>query len=184
MGFTRLRLAMLLDFLFVVAACGAVLVCQTTANSNDLSKFLTPSGKLQACLVFRDAQQGFAGVSGEIWTIEGGGHFSIARFLNERTDAPYWERDLTPSELESVAKVLAASNFLALPDSFGRESKINSRLLTLAFGKKKSVLALPAGEGVTEETSPPADDSQSIAWHNFVSVVRAIRALGKDRKVT
>jgi len=132
--------------------------------------------------VFRDAQQGFAGVSGEIWTIEAGGHFSIARFLNERTDAPYWGRDLTPAELKSVAEVLAASNFLALPDSFGRESKVNSRLLTLVFGKKKSVLALPAGEGVTEETSPPAGDPQTIAWHNFILVVRTIQALAKDRK--
>ena len=173
---------MLLGVLFVVATCGAVVVCQTTPNSNDLSKFLTPGGKLQACLVFRDAQQGFAGVSGEIWTIEVGGHFSIARFLNERTDAPYWKRDLTPSELESVGKVLAASNFLALPDSFGRESKINSRLLTLAFGKKKSALALQAGESVTEETSPPAGDPQTIAWHNFISVVQTIQALAKDRK--
>jgi hypothetical protein len=173
---------MLFGVLFVVAACGALLVCQTTPNSNDLSKFLTPGGKLQACLMFRDAQQGFAGVSGEIWTIEAGGHFSIARFLNERTDAPYWERDLTLAQVESVAKVLVASNFLALPDSFGRESKVNSRLLTLAFGKKKSVLALPAGEGVTEETGPPAGGPQAVAWHNFVSVVRAIRALTKDRK--
>lgn len=182
MGFTRLRLAMFPGVLFVVAAFGAVLVCQTTPNQNELSKFLTPTGKLRAPLGFRDSQEGFAGVSGEIWTIGAGGHFSIARFLNERTDAPYWGRDLTPIELERVAKVLAANNFLALPDSFGGESKVNSRLLTLTFGKKKSILALAAGEGVTEESSPPASDPQTPAWHNFVSIVRAIRALAKDRK--
>ena len=163
--------------------CVVVLVCQTTLDGNELSKFLTPGGKLRAPLVFRDAQQGFVGVSGKVWTIEAGGHFSIARFLNEKTDPPYWEGDLTPLDIERVAKVLSASKFLELPDSFGRESKVNAHLLTLTFGKKKSELVLQAGETVTEETAPPAGDPQAIAWRNFISVVRAIQALAKDRKV-
>jgi len=161
--------------------CAVVLACQTPER-NELSKFLTPSGELQARLVFRDTQQGFVGVSGEVWTIEVGGHFSIARFLNEKTGPPHWERDLTPIELKCVANVLAASHFLELPDSFGRESKVNAHLLTITFGKKKSELVLQGGEAVTEGTAPPEGDPQTIAWRNFISVVRAIQSLGKDRK--
>jgi hypothetical protein len=141
-------------------------------------------GRLRAPLVFRDAQDGFAGVSGEVWTIGVDGHFSIARFLNEKASAPYWERDLTPIELKEFAKVLVANHLSALPDQCGREVKVNPHVLTLTFGKVKSELILQAGELVAEESKPPADVRGAAAWRDFNCIVRALQGLAKDRPQT
>lgn len=137
---------------------------------------------MQARLVLRDGQQGFAGMSGEVWTVEPGGRFSIARFLNDRTDPPYWERSLAPTERKELAKVLAASHLLDLPDTFGRDVKVDAHLLTLSFGKKQSTLALQGGEAVTDKTTPPAGDPQTSAWRNFIAIVRTLQGLAQERK--
>jgi hypothetical protein len=144
--------------------------------------FLNRNGKLQAPLVLRDSQQGFAGVSGEIWTIKPDGHFSIARFLNGRVDRPYWTRKLTVSELKELAGVLAARRFFDLPNSLGSASMVNAQLVTLTFGTKESTLALSAGEEVTREMAPPPGEPHIREWRNFVSVVLAIHDLTKNRE--
>jgi hypothetical protein len=164
----------------LVGVCAAFAGAYTPRHRNDLPEYLAPDGKLLAPLVYRDAQDGFAGVSGEIWTIEAGGHFSIARFLNEKTSAPYWERDCTPDELKAFAKTLAANHLLALPEQFGRDVKVNPHVLTLTFRKMKSELILQAGESVAEVTKPPVDDRQAAAWRDFISIVRALQVLAKD----
>jgi len=169
-------LGLLLGVLVVVPSSLA------TQDRTELRKFLTPDGRLQSPFVFRDGQQGFAGVSGEIWTIGPQGHFTIARFLNEKIDAPYWEHDLTPDQLKGIAKVMAANNFCELPESFGVDSKVNAHLLTLSFGKKESTLALKPGEAVGTETIPSANNPQSLAWRNFVAIVLAIQELAKNLK--
>ena len=73
------RVAMLLLVLATVCKGGAM--CQTTPSRDELRKYLTPDGSLQALVVLRDGQDGFAGVSGEIWTIEPKGHFSMGAAL-------------------------------------------------------------------------------------------------------
>jgi hypothetical protein len=158
-----------------------VALSQTSRHRGDLLPYLTPDGKLQAPLAFRDAQDGFAGVSGEVWTIDPGGHLSMARFLNEKTGAPYRERDLTSIEIQTFVRMLAANHLLALPGHLGRDVKVNPHVLTLAFGKMKSELTLQAGEAVAEQTKPPADERQAAAWRDFRSIVRALQILAKDQ---
>jgi hypothetical protein len=68
-----------------------VALSQTSRHRSDLLPYQAPDGKLQETLVFRDAQDGFAGVSGEVWTIDPGGRLSMARFFNEKTGTPYRE---------------------------------------------------------------------------------------------
>jgi hypothetical protein len=167
---------------FLLGVNAALPLCPATAEQDELCKFLAPGGTLKERLLFRDVQEGFAGVSGEVWTIEPSGRISIARFLNEKTGAPDWERNLTPAELKSLAQTMATSRFLEWPASFGRDAKVNAHRLTLAFGEKKSTLVLQAGEVLTPEAAPPAGDSQAVVWGNFISVVQAIHALAKDRK--
>ena len=176
------HVAMLFLVLLTVGNAGSL--CQTTPSRQELRKYITPGGRLQARLVFRDGQDGFAGVSGEIWTIEPGGRLSIARFLNDKTDPPYWEQTLAPAELKNLAKVLASRNLLDLPDTFGRDVKVNAHVLTLIFGKKQSTLVLQGGETVTDKTTPPAGDPQTSAWRNFIAIVRALQVLARDRKGT
>jgi hypothetical protein len=153
----------------------------TPRRRNDLRQYLTSDGKLLAPLVYRDGQDGFAGVSGEVWTVEPGGHLSIAHFLNEKTSAPYWERDLTSDELKGLARSLAAKHLLTLPNHLGGDVKVNPHVLTLIFGKTQCELIAQAGEPMTTETKPPLDDPKARAERDFVSIVRALQALAKDR---
>jgi hypothetical protein len=169
-------------FLLVATVCKAGSMCQNPPSRHELRKYLTPEGRLQARLVLRDGQQGFAGVSGEIWTIEPEGHLSIARFLNDKTDPPYRERTLAPAELKELGKVLAKEHFVDLPNSFGRDVKVDAHVLTLGFGTKQSTLVLQGGETVSDETTPPADDPQTSAWCNFIAIVKALQKLTRDQK--
>lgn len=179
----QIRLGTATKFIWVLLGiCALVSPCEAADDGNQLCKFLTPEGNLQERLEFRDAQEGFVGVAGEIWTVEPSGRFSIARFINEKTDAPYWERNLTPAELKHLAQVLATSNFLESPAFFGRDSKVNRHLLTLAFGKKKSTLVLNPGEPATEKVTPPPGDPLGPLWGKFISIVQAVQMLSKDRK--
>jgi hypothetical protein len=158
-----------------------VALSQTSRHRSDLLPYLAPDGKLQAPLVFRDAQDGFAGVSGEVWTIDAGGHLSMARFLNEKTARPYRERDLTSVEFQTFVRTLAANHLLALPGQLGRDVKVNPHVLMLTFGKMKSELVLQAGESVAEQTKPSADEHQAAAWRDFLTIVRALQVLAKDQ---
>jgi len=168
---------------FLLGLC-PMLVCQAAPTRNDLRQFLTADGKLRSSLVLREAQQGFAGVSGEVWTIEPDGRFSIARFLNEKVDAPYWTRKLSAAECKGLARVLAARRFFELPDSLGSAAVVNPQLLTLTFGKKQSTLALVAGEEVTRETAPPPSDPQVREWRSFITIVLAMHDLAQNRPGT
>ncbi len=168
----NLRLAI---FLVALLAAPISSVCQATPKN--LGKFLTPSGKLQSPLALRDSQGGFAGYSGEVWTITPSGHFTIAHFLNDKTAEPHWQRDLSQSELKSLAKVLCKNRFLQLPDSLGGDPKVNPHSLTLSFGTKETTLVLPAGKSLDEMTAP-AENAQ--AWRNFAALVKALQALAKN----
>lgn len=170
-----MRVAIL--FLALASVCKTGPMCEGSSSRHGLRKYLTPEGRLQARLDFRDGQQGFAGISGEIWTIDPSGHFSIARFLNDKTEAPYLERTLTPAELRLLAKELAAKNLLDLPDSFGRDVKVDAHVLTLRFGTKQSSLTLRGGEVASDEATPPPNDTQASSWHNFIGVIKALQVL-------
>ncbi len=163
----NLRLAI---FLVVLLAAPISSGCQS-APGKHLPSFLTPAGKLQSPLTLRDSQGGFAGYSGELWTITPDGHFTIAHFLNDKTDAPYWQGNLTQAELKSLAHALCTNHFLQLPASLGGEPKVNPHSLTLSFGTKQSTLVLPAEE--------PTGNSTAANSRNFTKIVDALRELAK-----
>ena len=153
----------------------------TPRRVNQLRLYIELDGTLRAPLVLRDAQDGFAGQTGEIWTIERGGHFSIARFVNENINAPRWQRDLTLVERRDLANLLSAHHLLSLPAALGGDPKVNAHSLTLSFGKLKSEMKLGAGEDPTQAKAPPEGESQAGPWRDFAAIVRALEALAKDR---
>jgi hypothetical protein len=142
-------------------------------QSKSAAPFLTPDGKLRAALTLRDSQGGFAGYSGELWTISPDGHFTIAHFLNDKTAEPNWKRDLSPEQLKSLAQVLCRNHFLQLPNELGSKPEVNPHSLTLSFGKKQATLVFPAGDPPHEITDP--------ASRRFIAIVSALRDLSKDR---
>lgn len=138
------------------------------------NRFITQEGKLKEELVLRDAQEGFAGVSGEIVTIEPEGAFTVARFLNEEIRKPHRRGKLRREELERIAIVLASNSFTKLPARIGRDAKINRHIFRLSFGKKESVLVLRPGETLEEAEHAPGDASA-----RFIAVATAVNSAVK-----
>lgn len=145
-----------------------------TTTSKD--RFLGPDGQLRAGVELRDAQGGFAGFSGNLWTIEPDGTFRVARFLNEKVDEPHRTGHLTRDSLASLAEVLAVQDFFGLPANLGDEIQVNPHRVTLSFGQKTVTLWLPPGVGLTEAAAAHRDDRKS-PQARFLTTVQTVQAL-------
>ena len=51
-------------------------------------KFLTKEGKLTATLTLKDAQGGFVGITGLVWTVRPDGSWDRKRFINRTMRMP------------------------------------------------------------------------------------------------
>jgi hypothetical protein len=139
-----------------------------------VSKYLAPDGRLKGRLEVRDAQEGFVGVSGEIWVIEPSGRWYAARFVNGHVSEPSRTGDLTQAELSRLAEELARQKFSTLPTLFGRNVSINRHLMTIAFADRQTTLVLRPGETVAE-MAQTADDPGAIT--RFLALVQTIQSL-------
>jgi hypothetical protein len=140
---------------------------------------LMDDGRLQAELEVRDAQAGFAGLSGTITRVERDGTFTVSRFLNESVDGPHRQGRLDQDEIESLAAMLAEQDFLGLPREAGQAPPVNARTITVTLGDRESTLSL---EPVTElneavaafEARPESPESRLLA------IVQAVNELTAD----
>jgi len=152
---------------------------QPPGEGGELSRFLRPDGLLREPIEFKDAQEGFAGVSGRIVTIEPTGKWRAARFLNDQVQEPDLLGQLTPQELSAVAGLFAAERFLESPAQLGRDVKVNRHLVSLRFGVKNSTLLLNPGEDPTPESAPAPSDPQAGPWRRFVAIVHGLKSYVK-----
>lgn len=111
---------------------------------------LMEDGRLKAELEVRDAQAGFAGLSGTITRIEPDGAFTVSRFLNERVEEPHREGRLGREEIESLAEALAEQGFLELRQEIGQAPPVNPRTITVALGERTTTLSLEPGVQLEE----------------------------------
>lgn len=107
-------------------------------------------GRLKAELEVRDAQSGFAGLSGTITRIEPDGTFTVSRFLNERVEEPHREGRLAGEEIESLAQVLDEQGFYELRQEIGRAPPVNPRTITVSLGERTATLSLEPGAELEE----------------------------------
>ncbi len=139
--------------------------------ADSINDFLAQDGRLQQKLELRDSQSGFVGLSGQVWTVEPSGRWNVARFINEQVQEPHFSGQLTYGQLNGLAGVLAAQDFIKLPNRFGRELNVNPRTLTIRFGTTEKLLILNAGENL-ETTSPEL--SQSPDFRRFRAIFESI----------
>jgi hypothetical protein len=144
---------------------------------------LGQDGQLTARLELKDAQEGFAGVSGMIWTIEPDGTFRAVRFLNAQITELSREGQLTKEGLASIAEALTGQDFFALPAKIGHESKANPHRMTLSFGQKAVTLVLPPGMDIAEAEAAHAGDQKSPEAR-FLTIARKVRTLVEDPGLT
>lgn len=102
-------------------------------------------GKLAQTLTFRDTQGGFAGFTGNTYQVNPDGSWTVTRVFNRRKFEPHAKGKLSEKQLKELAEVLKKNKVRLLPAKSGSRAQANPLLMTLTFGKTKSVVALRAG---------------------------------------
>jgi hypothetical protein len=102
---------------------------------------------LSAPLVLKDTQSGFAGETGNVWTIAPDCSFTVARQIGLKVLEPHKQGQLTPEQRAQLKQLLDRMAATALPEQLGGGPQVNARRITLAYGGKQSVLSLPPGGG-------------------------------------
>ena len=102
---------------------------------------------LSAPLVLKDTQSGFAGETGNVWTIAPDCSFTVARQVGLSILDPHKKGQLTPQQQTQLKEMLDRMTATALPEQLGSGPQVNARRITLAYGGKQSVLSLPPGGG-------------------------------------
>jgi hypothetical protein len=121
-------------------------------GQQDLSHYLTEKdGRkvLKEPITLQEYQEGIAGRSGTVWTIEPSGEWRVGRSRLNRDGServtPIRSGTLSSDELEALAKVLSAQNLAAMPEKTGHEAKINPHWITLKTGSLSSTGRKPQG---------------------------------------
>ena len=102
---------------------------------------------LSAPLVLKDTQSGFAGETGNVWSIAPDCSFTVARQVGHNVLEPDKQGQLTAQQRTQLKELLARMTATALPEQLGGAPQVNARRITLAYGGKHSVLNLPPGGG-------------------------------------
>jgi len=102
---------------------------------------------LSAPLVLKDIQSGFAGETGNVWTIAPDCSFTVARQVGPNVFGPDKQGQLTAQQRTQLKELLDRMTATALPAQFGSGPQVNARRITLDYSGKQSVLSLPPGGG-------------------------------------
>jgi hypothetical protein len=147
---------------------------EDAAGRGDAAAFLGADGALRAPVELRDAQEGFAGQTGTLWTIEPDGAYRVARFVAQVVQPAHRTGQLTRAELARLAQVLAAQDLLSLPDTVGSLPPVNPRRISVRFGSRVSTLVLAPGEEPREAAARGTPGSPAT---RLVAIREAIRTL-------
>jgi hypothetical protein len=146
------------------------------SSMEGIEQFLFQDTRLKEKLELKDAQEGFVGVAGDIWTIEPSGSWHVARFVNDQVFTPHLSGHLSQRQIIELAEILLAQEFHRLPAQFGHDIKINRHLISVSFGAQQSTLILNPGEP-SKTTTPRASDLKDSKWENLLAIVDTIKSL-------
>jgi hypothetical protein len=102
---------------------------------------------LSAPLVLKDTQSGFAGETGNVWTIAPDCSFTVARQIGLNVLEPHKKGQLTPQQRLQLKQMMDRMTATTLPEELGGGPQVNARRVTLSYRGKQSVLTLPPGGG-------------------------------------
>jgi hypothetical protein len=133
--------------------------------------YLDSDGQLKHPLTLLDAQGGFVGLTGTLWSIERDGRWTRQRYIQR--PVPGTEEAagrLTRRQLARLASTLAEQDLAGLPQIVGQRQAANPHVFRLKFGTQETALELPAARPLP--MVPPPGDPQVA---RFVTIVKAIR---------
>lgn len=133
--------------------------------------------KLNAPLLFRDAQAGFSGVSGHLWTINSDGQWKHQTFLNETISEPEHSGQLTDAELQQVIAAIERARLFEMPATLGTVPEVNPHEFSIEYGNARTALRQTGGASLPDTSKLPADSPLA----RFVALAWSIRQLVQPR---
>jgi hypothetical protein len=135
--------------------------------------YLTKDGELKERIEVIDVQGGFAGFTGNAWTIEPSGKWTTARVFNQKRDMEK-SGELTKDQLAKLAKELAAHEASSLK-AIGKTTT-NPHVVTVKWGKSEAAFTLAPGGALPK----PGTDSVEARYAGIAKAVKDIIAEKKD----
>ena len=129
---------------------------------------------LSAPLVLTDTQSGFAGETGNVWTIAPDCSFSVARQVGLNVLQPHKQGQFTAQQRTQLKEVLDRMTATALPEQLGSGPQVNARRITLDYGGKQSVLSLPPGGGDLSALRAAAGDDSTRLMLDLADGLKAM----------
>jgi hypothetical protein len=128
---------------------------------------------LSAPLVLKDTQSGFAGETGNVWTIAPDCSFTVARQVGLNVLQPHKHGQLTAQQRTQLKEFLDRMTATALPEQLGGP-QVNARRITLDYGGKQSVLSLPPGGGDLSALRAAAGDDATRLMLDLADGLKAM----------
>lgn len=153
-------------------------ILEAQEQSNGANEYLVNTVALKDNITIKEAQEGFAGITGEILTIEPSGHWELSRFLNDRLKKPHQSGQLEQDQLKAIAKLLSKHNFQEMSPVYGRDLKINRHRISISFGEKKITFDLAPRQQPRDELSKQPEDKN---WQNFTAIFETIKGLTTEK---
>jgi hypothetical protein len=129
---------------------------------------------LTSPLTVKDLQDGFAGQTGTVWTIEPDCSFTVARQFGPRVADPHKRGQLTPAQRARLKEMMTRMAAAALPEHLGDGPRVNARRITLSYGGKISELTLAPGAGDLAARRGAAGDDQVARVIEIADAVRGM----------
>jgi hypothetical protein len=149
----------------VITLCLGLLVCALSSRGDDTK------ATLKETLTIKDVQGGFAGFTGDQWTVEPSGKWSIATVFNERLTEKA-KGMLTREQMTGLVKELEKYQLASLRNK--GEEGTNPHVVTIRHGKKEVHLILPTGDAL------PKPDATSIEGR-YAGIAAAVQRLLKAK---
>jgi len=129
---------------------------------------------ISAPLVLKDTQSGFAGETGNVWTIAPDCSFTVARQVGLNVLQPHKQGQLTSQQRLQLKEIMDRMTATAIPEQLGGGPQVNARHITLAYGGKQSVLTLPPGGGDLASLRAAAGDDSTRLMLEMAADLRSM----------
>jgi hypothetical protein len=173
----------------------AVVMAEAGFCGQDLGAYLTEKDGQKALahsLSLHEEQEGIAGKTGTVWTIEPSGKWKVARvrYNKDGTErqTPVRNGTLSQEQVTALAKVLTEHDLAGMPEKTGPQSKVNPHRVIIKFGQTKATLeGLPARRNLAladliRRSAPKNEKAAGGVWERFAQMAQAVESHCRARE--
>ena len=156
----------------------AAAALRVQAGDNKTDSYLGADGRLKAVLTVKDVQGGVAGFTGQLYTIQPNGDWTVQEVIGPKVSPPSRKGNLAKEQLAGLAQSLADEDFNGLPRQIGGPPKVNPHLYTVAFGERTVLLILTTA---TPLPKPGDGKEKPDPASRLGNVIRTVEKLTRGR---